>query len=163
MKEYLMEPLPLSIVIAVLILLSGFFSATETAYSCANKIKLKSMISLGKKNAKAVSDFADEGYDKLVTAILVGNNIVNLTASALGTMLFGQLIADKNLAATVSTAVLTVVVLLFGEITPKFLAIVYPEKFFFFWSCFNNTEIRVYSVVNTISWTRWEISFSPFK
>ena len=127
-----MEPLPLSIVILVLVMLSAFFSGTETAYSCANKIKLKSMITLGKKNAKAVYKFADEGYDKLVTAILVGNNIVNLTASALGTILFGMLIADKNLAATASTAALTVLVLLFGEITPKYLASVYPEKFCFF-------------------------------
>ncbi|MBE5740873.1 MAG: HlyC/CorC family transporter [Clostridiales bacterium] len=126
-----MEPLPLSIVIAVLIVLSAFFSGTETAYSCANKIKLKSMVTLGKKNAKAVHAFADEKYDKLVTAILVGNNIVNLTASALGTILFGQLIADRDLAATVSTAVLTVAVLLIGEITPKYLASVYPEKFCF--------------------------------
>ena len=126
-----MEPLHLSIVIAVLILLSAFFSGTETAYSCANKIKLKSMVTLGKKNAKAVHAFADEKYDKLVTAILVGNNIVNLTASALGTILFGMLIADRDLAATVSTAVLTVVVLIIGEITPKYLASVYPEKFCF--------------------------------
>ena len=124
--------LPLSIVIAILILLSGFFSGTETAFSCANKIKLKSMAALGKKNANAVASFADEKYDKLVTAILVGNNIVNLTASALGTILFGILIADANIATTVSTAVLTVVVLLFGEITPKYLASVYPEKFCFF-------------------------------
>ena len=124
--------LPLSIIIVVLVLLSGFFSGTETAFSCANKIKLKSMVTLGKKNAKAVYKFADEGYDKLVTAILVGNNIVNLTASVLGTILFGMLIQDSNVAATVSTAVLTVVVLLFGEITPKYLANVYPEKFCFF-------------------------------
>ncbi|MBQ8284376.1 MAG: HlyC/CorC family transporter [Clostridia bacterium] len=127
-----MDPLPLSIIIVVLIILSGFFSGTETAYSCANKIKLKSMVALGKKNAQKVYDFADAKYDKLVTAILVGNNIVNITASALGTILFGILIADQNLAATVSTAVLTVVVLLFGEITPKYLASVYPEKFCFF-------------------------------
>ncbi len=127
-----MEPLPLSIVVAILVLLSAFFSGTETAYSCANKIKLKSMVALGKKRAKNVLNFADKNYDKLVTAILIGNNIVNLTASALGTILFAQLIADGNLAATVSTAVLTVAVLIFGEITPKYLASVYPEKFCFF-------------------------------
>lgn len=131
-----MDPLPLSIVIAVLVVLSGFFSGTETAYSCANKIKLKSMAALGKKNAKAVVRFADTHYDKMVTAILVGNNIVNISASALGTILFSHLIADANIAATVSTAVLTVVVLLFGEITPKYLASVYPEKFcFIFYPC----------------------------
>ncbi len=128
-----MDPLPLSLIIVVLVLLSGFFSGTETAFSCANKIKLKSMVTLGKKNAKAVYKFADEKYDKLVTAILVGNNIVNLTASALGTILFAKLLLrNPDLAATVSTAVLTVVVLLFGEITPKYLASVYPEKFCFF-------------------------------
>ncbi|MBQ7879897.1 MAG: HlyC/CorC family transporter [Clostridia bacterium] len=126
-----MDPLPLTIVIVVLILLSGFFSATETAYSCANKIKIKSMVMLGKKNAKAVHKFADENYDKLVTAILVGNNIVNLSASALGTILFAKLLNGAPYSATVSTAVLTVVVLLFGEITPKYLASVYPEKFCF--------------------------------
>lgn len=127
-----MDHLPLTIAIVVLVILSAFFSGTETAFSKANKIKLKSMAALGKKNAKAVSKFADESYDKLVTAILVGNNIVNISASALGTILFGRLIADQNLATTVSTAVLTVVVLLFGEITPKYLASVYPEKFCFF-------------------------------
>ena len=126
-----MDPLPLTIIIVVLILLSGFFSGTETAYSCANKIKLKSMVMLGKKNAKAVHKFADENYDKLVTAILVGNNIVNLSASALGTILFANLLNGAAYSATVSTAVLTVVVLIFGEITPKYLASVYPEKMCF--------------------------------
>lgn len=119
---------PLSITIVVLIILSAFFSATETAFSCANKIKLKSMATLGKKNAKAVAKFADEKYDKLITAILVGNNIVNLTASALGTILFSKLILDASLATTVSTAVLTIAVLVFGEITPKYFASVYPEQ-----------------------------------
>lgn len=124
---------PLSIVIFILVLLSGFFSGTETAFSCVNKIKLKSMLALGKKNAKAVLSFADEKYDKLITAILVGNNIVNLTASALGAILFGQLIAnDQATATTVSTAVMTVVVLIFGEITPKYFASVYPEQACFF-------------------------------
>ena len=122
-----MDHLPLIIAIIVLILLSGFFSGTETAFSCANRIKLKTYVTQGKKNAKAVYKFADEGYDKLVTAILVGNNIVNLTASALGTILFTNIMVNNpDLAATVSTIVLTVVVLLFGEITPKYLASVYP-------------------------------------
>lgn len=132
----------LTAVIIVLVLLSGFFSATETAFSCANKIKLKTFVTQGKKNAKAVYKFADEKYDKLVTAILVGNNIVNISASAIGTILFGLLIKNQEVSATVSTVVITVVVLLFGEITPKYLASIYPEKVcllffslmqFFFW------------------------------
>ncbi len=127
-----MDPLSLSIVIIVLVLLSGFFSGTETAYSCANAIKLKSLVSSGKKNAKAVYAFASDRYDKLVTAILIGNNIVNLTASALGTILFAKLLNGAAYSATVSTAVLTVVVLIAGEITPKYLASVYPEKMCYF-------------------------------
>ncbi|MBQ3505320.1 MAG: HlyC/CorC family transporter [Clostridia bacterium] len=150
-----MDPLPLTIVIVVLILLSGFFSGTETAYSCANKIKLKSMVMLGKKNAKAVHKFADEGYDKLVTAILVGNNIVNLSASALGTILFAKLLNDAAYSATVSTAVLTVVVLIFGEITPKYLASVYPEKICFLF----------YPLMQLFYWVLWPICkiFDGFK
>ncbi len=126
-----MDHLPLTISIIVLVLLSGFFSGTETAFSCANKIKLKTYVAQGKKRAKTIYKLADESYDKLVTAILIGNNIVNLTASALGTILFSQLIMSADVAATVSTLVLTVVVLIFGEITPKFIASVYPEKMCF--------------------------------
>lgn len=123
---------PLTIIIVVLVFLSGFFSATETAYSCANKIKLKSMVSLGKKNAKAVYAFAEEKYDKLITAILVGNNIVNLTASALGTILFAKLLRNSSLdSTTMSTVVMTVAVLICGEITPKYFAAIMPEKFCF--------------------------------
>lgn len=142
---------PLFIAILVLILLSGFFSATETAYSCVNRIKLKTYVTQGKKNAKAVYRFADEGYDKLVTAILIGNNIVNLTVSALGTILFTKLMINgsyADLAPTVSTAVLTVVVLLCGEITPKYLASVYPEKV-----CYLS-----YPLMQLFYWILWPIS-----
>ena len=144
-----MDHLPLIIAICVLILLSGFFSGTETAFSCVNRIKLKTYVTQGKKNAKAVYKFADEGYDKLVTAILVGNNIVNLTASALGTILFTNImIKNPDLAATASTVVLTVVVLLFGEITPKYLASVYPEKV-----CFLS-----YPLMQLFYWILWPLS-----
>ena len=142
-----MDHLPLSIAIAVLVLFSGFFSATETAFSCANKIKLKTLAAQGKKNAKAVYNFADEKYDKLVTAILVGNNVVNITASALATILFAQLIRNPDLATTVSTAVLTVTVLIFGEITPKYIASVYPEKVCFLF----------YPLMQLFYWVLWPI------
>ena len=150
-----MDHLPLSIAIAVLVLFSGFFSATETAFSCANKIKLKTLAAQGKKNAKAVYKFADEGYDKLVTAILVGNNIVNILASSLGTILFASLIVNQDIAATVSTAVLTVVVLIFGEITPKYIASVYPEKVCFLF----------YPLMQFFYWILWPICkiFDGFK
>ena len=144
-----MDHLPLIIAIVVLVLLSGFFSGTETAFSCANKIRLKTYVTQGKKNAKAVYKFADEAYDKLVTAILVGNNIVNLTASALGTILFAKLMVNhQDLSTTVSTIVLTVFVLIFGEITPKYLASVYPEKFCFF----------MYPLMLLFYWILWPFS-----
>lgn len=122
----------LTIAIVAMVILSALFSATETAYSCANRIKIKSMIALGKKNAARVYALADEKYDKLITTILIGNNIVNLTASALATVLFGKLLADSAIdSTTISTIVMTVIVLVCGEITPKFFAGVYPEKFAF--------------------------------
>jgi CBS domain containing-hemolysin-like protein len=109
--------------------MSGFFSSTETAYSCSNKIKLRTLVSNGNKRAKKVLDLAEENYDKFITTVLIGNNIVNLTATTLATIFFAQLIKDANTSAIVSTAAMTVAVLIFGEITPKFLAKTYPEKF----------------------------------
>ena len=120
--------IPLLIAIVVLLLLSGFFSAMETAYSCANKLKLKTMSANGSTRAEKTLRLAEK-YDSLISTILVGNNIVNITTSTLSGLLFGILIANQATAATVSTAVATVAVLLVGEITPKMIANVYPEKF----------------------------------
>lgn len=120
---------PLLIAIIILLLLSGFFSSMETAYSCANKLKLKTMISNGNKRAEKTLRLA-ENYDHLISTILVGNNIVNITTTSLAGLFFAALIAhNSSLATTVSTIVTTVAVLIFGEITPKMIAKVYPEKF----------------------------------
>ncbi len=121
---------PLLIGIIVLILLSGFFSSTETAYSCSSRIKLRSLATSGNKRAAKTLKLAEENYDRLISTILVGNNIVNLTASTLTGLFFVQILkgtaVDPNL---ISTIVITVAVLIFGEITPKFIAKTYPEKF----------------------------------
>ena len=123
-------PFPTGILIAIiaLVIMSGFFSSTETAYSCVNRIKLRSLASNGNKKAQKVLDLAEDKYDKLISTILIGNNIVNLSATTLATILFASLIADNNTSALVSTIVMTITVLIFGEITPKFIAKVYPEK-----------------------------------
>ena len=113
--------------ILVLILLSGFFSSTETAYSCANKIKLRTLASSGSKKAKKVLHLAEENYDKFISTVLIGNNIVNISASTIATIFFAMLITSGS-SEVVSTAVMTVAVLIFGEITPKFIAKTYPEK-----------------------------------
>ena len=125
---------PLLIGIIILILLSGFISSTETAYSCANKIKLRALASNGHKQAKKVLSLAEEKYEKLLSTILIGNNIVNLTASTLSTLLFAKLLLNSQVdSSVISTIVITVAVLLFGEITPKFIAKAIPEKMAMFY------------------------------
>ena len=127
------QPFPVWLFIAIiaLIIMSGFFSSTETAYSCASRIKLRTMASGGNKKAKKVLDLAEGNYDRLISTVLVGNNIVNLSASTLSTILFAKLISDANMSALVSTVAITLAVLIFGEITPKFIAKAYPEKLSF--------------------------------
>lgn len=119
----------LLVALIILILFSGFFSATETAFSCANKIKLRTLASNGNKRATKVLVLAEENFDMLISTILVGNNIVNISAATISTLLFALLIKNPKIDSSfVSTAVTTVVVLIFGEITPKFIAKTYPEK-----------------------------------
>ena len=122
------DAVPLLIAIIALVIMSGFFSSTETAFSCANRIKLRSLATNGDKKAKKVLDLAETNYDKFISSVLIGNNIVNLTATTLATIFFAMVMKDDPASAVVSTAVMTVAVLIFGEITPKFIAKTYPEK-----------------------------------
>ena len=122
---------PLLIAILLLLLLSGFFSSMETAYSCANKIKLRTLSANGNRRARKTLHLA-ENYDKLISTILVGNNIVNITMSSLATLFFAILMSNSANSVTVSTIVTTVAVLIAGEITPKMIAKIYPEKFAMF-------------------------------
>lgn len=117
------------IAIVLLLLLSAFFSATETAFSSLNRIRVKNMAENGSKRAALVMKLYGN-YDRLLSTILVGNNIVNITAATIGTLLFVKEIG--NIGATISTIVITVAVLIFGEISPKSLAKESPEKFAMF-------------------------------
>jgi CBS domain containing-hemolysin-like protein len=119
------------IIIVVCVLLSAYFSATETAFSTFNRIRVKNMAEKGNKKAALALRLSDN-YDSLISAILIGNNIVNILASAMATLLFAKLIVNQDLAATVSTGVLTVVLLIFGEISPKTIAKYNPESFVLF-------------------------------
>ena len=120
---------PLLIALVILIILSAFFSSTETAYSCANRIKLRSLASQGNKKAQKVLDLAENKYDRLISTVLIGNNIVNITATTLATIFFAKIFVDNpSTANVVSTVVMTLAVLIFGEITPKLIAKTYPEK-----------------------------------
>ena len=114
--------------LVILIVFSAYFSATETAFSTINRIRLKNAADNGDKKAGKVLKLA-ENYDKLITTVLVGNNIVNILASSIATVLFISILKDNSLGSTVSTVVMTVVVLIFGEVCPKSLAKESPEKF----------------------------------
>ena len=126
--------------IAVLISMSAYFSASETAFFSMNKIRMKNMAADGNKRAELVMKLA-ENYDKLLSTILIGNNIVNIGSSSLATVLFVALLGSKGVS--VSTAVMTVVVLIFGEITPKSLAKNSPEKF----ALFSAPILRVINII----------------
>lgn len=117
------------LLIAILVLLSAYFSATETAFLSLNKTRMKTLAEKGNKRA-ALTLALSEKYDNLLSTILIGNNIVNITMSSIGTLLFLDLLGD--IGASVSTAVITVVVLIFGEISPKSIAKECPERFAMF-------------------------------
>ena len=113
------------VALVVLVVFSAFFSASETAFSSLNQIRLKSRAEDGDTSAARVLAMAEK-YDKLLSTILIGNNIVNIAAASIGTILFTKMLGAER-GATVSTMVLTVVVLIFGEVTPKSLAKEMPE------------------------------------
>lgn len=119
------------IIMLVCLVFSGFFSASETAFTSANHTKLKNMSADGNKRASLVLKMLDN-YDKLLSTILVGNNIVNILLSSVATLWFIDLLTDTSwlsAASAISTAVITVVVLIFGEISPKSLAKDKPDRF----------------------------------
>ena len=142
------------IAIIVLVILSAYFSATETAYSSANRIRLKNMENNGSKRARRVLHQIDN-YDKLLTTVLIGNNIVNIAMASLATVMFTALLKGASYAAAVSTLVTTVVVLICGEITPKSLAKEHAEAFAMFSS----------PIVNVLEIIFWPLTalFSLFK
>ena len=110
-----------------LIVLSAFFSATETAFTSVNRPRLKARANDGNKLAAKVLTVVDN-FDRILYTLLIGNNIVNITASTIGTLLFIELIGEE-LGATISTIVLTLTVLTFGEILPKTFAKQFPERY----------------------------------
>ncbi len=142
---------PNSIILLVVILfcvvMSAYFSATETAFSTLNRIRLKTMAEDGNKRAAKTLKLADN-YDSLISSILIGNNIVNILASSLGTVFFIAVLNDQNLATTVSTIVLTIVVLIFGEISPKSIAKESPERFAMFSAPIISFFIMIFTPLN---------------
>lgn len=118
------------LIIIICVILSGYFSATETAFSAINRVRIRNQAEKGNKRAALVLQLSDN-YDSLLSTILIGNNIVNIGCSSLSTILFVKLLGEE-MGAGISTLVITVVVLIFGEISPKSIAKESPEKFAMF-------------------------------
>lgn len=135
-------------VLVVLVILSAFFSATETAFTSLNRIRLKSKADGGNKRAALALRMVDD-YDNLLSTILVGNNIVNLSASSLATILFTEGLKLRN-GAVISTVVITVVVLIFGEVSPKSLAKEFPETFAMFSAPIMRVLVTVLTPLNLL-------------
>jgi len=135
------------ICIALLTVMSAYFSATETAFSSLNKTRLKTLAEKGSPKAELAYKLSEK-YDKLISTILIGNNIVNIAAASIGTVMFVRIYGD--IGATISTAVVTVIILIFGEISPKSLAKDSPERFAMFSASLINLLIYLFTPLNYI-------------
>ena len=134
------------IAMLVLVTFSAYISATETAFTSLNRIRMKNMAQDGDRRAAEVLELS-ENYDNLLSTILVGNNIVNIALSSIATVMFIELYPKYG--ATIATAVATVVVLIFGEISPKSLAKESPEKF----AMFSAPIIKLFAtILKPINW-----------
>ena len=144
------------VIIVVCVIMSAYFSATETAFSTFNRIRVKTIAEKGNKRA-ALALKMSEDYDTLISTILIGNNIVNTLSASLGTLFFaGILINNPDLAATLSTIVLTLVVLIFGEITPKTMAKHSPDRFVLFSAPIIRILMIIFTPFNYI-FKKWQL------
>ena len=146
------DRLPTILILLLLIAFSAYFSATETAFSSLNSIRLKNLASKGNKRARLALRLS-ERYDQLLSTILIGNNIVNIAAASLATTLFVSLMGPSGVS--VSTVVMTVMVLIFGEISPKSLAKDMPERFAMWSSPVLNVLCLILKPVNFL-FTQWK-------
>lgn len=142
-----MEGESISLIIIVFCLaMSAYFSATETAFSSLNRIRIKNMAEKGNKRAAQVLKLSGD-YDGLLSTILIGNNIVNIACASLATVIFVKMLGDEA-GASVSTVVTTIVVLIFGEVSPKSIAKESPERFAMFSAPFLHVLIILLSPAN---------------
>lgn len=123
----------LVVFLAFLILLSGIFSASETALMTVNKIRIKQLVEDGVKGAREIQKLIEDPSE-ILSAILICNNIVNILSSSISTVIFINIFADfgTGVATSFSTLFLTIIILIFGEITPKTIAVLKAENIAFF-------------------------------
>ena len=143
----------LLVVAVLMVVMSAYFSATETAFTSLNRVRLKSRADAGDRRSKLALDMSGN-YDRLLSTILIGNNIVNNVATTVGAVLFIGWLGDA-IGPTVSTIVLTVVILIFGEISPKSLAKESPEAFARFSAPILRVLLSLLTPVNFL-FTQWK-------
>ena len=134
------------IIILVCMIISAFFSACEMSFSSVNRVRIKSMADQGNRKAQTVLKMLDN-YDNLLSTILVGNNVVNILCSSMATVLFIALL-DEARGPGVATIVTTVVILLFGEISPKSIAKESPEQFAMALASILNVIVKIFTPIN---------------
>ena len=142
-----MESDSLSLIIIIFcVIMSAYFSATETAFSSLNRIRVKNMAEKGNKKAALVLRLSDN-YDGLLSTILIGNNIVNIASASLATLIFVKYLGEEA-GASISTVVTTIVVLIFGEVSPKSIAKENPESFAMFSAPFLGLLMKILTPAN---------------
>ena len=141
------------VALIILVAMSAYFSATETAFTSLNRIRLRTKADAGSVRAAKTLELAEE-YDKLLSTILIGNNIVNNVATTVGAVLFIKLI-DAERGPAVSATVLTIIILIFGEVSPKSLAKENPES----WAMFSAPLLKLFLIILTPAnflFTQWK-------
>lgn len=144
------------VIMCLCVILSAYFSATETAFSSLNRARIKTLCEKGKKRAILALSLS-ENFDRLISTVLIGNNIVNILLATVGTIFFVRRIGENG--SIVSTVVITLVVLIFGEITPKCLSKASPERF----AMFSAPFIKALTVILTpVNWffSLWQKAIS---
>lgn len=131
----------------ICVALSAFFSASETAFSALSRVRLKTLQSEGNRKAKLALTLSED-YDRLLTTILVGNNVVNIAGTSIATVLFTAWVG--NYGATLSTVVMTVLILIFGEVSPKALAKESPERIAMAVAPWLNMLIKLLAPINAL-------------
>ena len=144
------------------IFLSAFFSSSETAFTSANQHRLKNQAEEGNRQAQQAEKLINQ-YEQLLSTILIGNNLVNILSSAVATLFFFQLFPIYG--ATISTIVTTIILLIFGEITPKLVAKLFPEKLAKQFSGILTVLNKLFSPVVWVlsQWQRLVIDLLPVK
>lgn len=146
------------LIIVICTFMSAYFSATETAFLSLNRIRMKNMAEKGNKRASLTLQLTEK-YDSMLSTILIGNNIVNILSASLATLLFVELLGEEA-GPSVSTIVTTIVVLIFGEITPKSIAKEFPEKFAMFSAPILNILMIILTPGNIVfGWWKKLLSF----